>query len=571
MERDIRDDIFRGVAGDRVSATVSVEADGVLFGLEAARRHADALGLNVTVRSSDGKPVRWGDVVLLVQGSPKAIAQGEEVLVGAMAKASGIATASAEAVRRAGKRVEIVSGGWKKMPPELKPVVRDAVRAGGARPRITDEPFVYLDKNYLRLLGGIRPALEAAANLSDRVRVIQVRGEYRTIADEAAEAVAAGAGILMVDTGNPGDLERVAVRMRALGIRDRVRIAFAGNIALADIGALAALDVDILDVGAAIVDAPILPMRFDVLPRSFAGAPIELNLLEKTELWIRPIGLHGANLQDIGRAVAEVLELASDEVLVTDVRDDVLTLDVLRRTVIAEQIAGKERALLDRLAAIAGVTVTGETGVHSEGVLGVIALDEADVAPMLQSGRDLGERIREAIARRAIVFPTGKELQQGAIRDTNSELIAAALRNRGFRCAVGPVLPDDAETIGGAIRRAIGDGYGLVITTGGLGAEDKDQTAEGILKVDCDAATPYLAHFQQGAGRHVKDGVRIAVGQLEGSLIVALPGPNEEVRAGLEVVLEGLRDGLGKTELAQRLAARLRETLRRKMAGHQHP
>ncbi len=571
MESDIRDEIFRALAGQSITATVSAEADGTLFGAEAARRRAEDLGLSATLRASDGKRVRWGDIVLLVQGAPKAIVQGEEVLIGAMAKPSGIATAAAEAIRRAGNRIRVVSGAWKKMPPELKATVRGAVQAAGASYRITDGPFLYLDKNYSRILGGIRRALQATAHLAGYTRVIQIRGEQQAIADEAAEAAAAGADILMVDTGDPDDIDRVAARLRELGLRQTVQLAFAGSISLDSIDALATRDVDILDVGTAIVDAPLLPLRFDVLPRAAAsGSPIELNLLEKTELWIRPIRLQGANLQAIAGALAEVLELAADEVLVTDVRDEVVTLDILRRTVMAEKIAGKERVLLARLAAIPGVSITDETGIHSEGVLGLIALGEAEVAPLLETARDLGERVRLTMARRAMVFPTGREVQQGAIRDTNTDLIASRLRQCGFRVAVGPPLPDDAETIGGAARRAIGDGYGLVITTGGVGAEEKDQTIEGIRQIDPTAATPYVMRFQQGTGRHHKDGVRIAVGQLDTALIVALPGPNEEVRIALEVLVEGLRAGLGKAELAQALAARLREGLREKMARQSH-
>ena len=301
MGRDIRDEIFRGITGQPVTAMVSAEADGILFGLEAARRHAADLGLTVTARAEDGKRVRWGDIVLLVQGPPKAVAQGEEVLIGAMAKPSGIATAAGEAVRRAataaqaagGRNVplRIVSGAWKKMPPEMKHTVRSAIVAGGAAFRIADGPFLYLDKNYLRILGGIRGALEATTHLSDHACVVQLRGEQRAIADEAAEAAESGAAILMLDTGDPEDIDRVASRLRALGLRDRVRLAFAGGIALQDIEALAARDVDILDVGTAIVDAPLLPLRFDVVPHAAAGARVELNLLEKTELWIRPIQL----------------------------------------------------------------------------------------------------------------------------------------------------------------------------------------------------------------------------------------------------------------------------------------
>ncbi|MBI4454920.1 MAG: hypothetical protein HY644_03370 [Acidobacteria bacterium] len=568
MSEDIRDRIFKAVAQETITAIVSAEADGILFGVEAARRCATELGLTVTARAADGKWIRWGDILLVVQGLPKAIAQAEEVLLGAMAKPSGIATAAGEAARRAAGRVRVVAGAWKKMPPEMKGTVRGAVGAGGISFRVVDEPFIYLDKNYLRIFGGIRPALQATEHLAGYARVIQIRGEQQAIAEEAAIAASAGASILMLDTGDPEDIERVAGRLRELGLRDQVRLAFSGGITLEGIPSLAAQDVDILDVGAAIVDAPLLPLRFDVVPRTLAGAPMELNLLEKTELWLQPIHLRGANLQAIGRTVAEVLDLGPDEVLVTDVREKVVTLDILRRTILAEQIVGKSRILLERLAAIPGVEITDETGVHSGGVLGLIALGEAELVPALEAGRDLGERLRRAMARRAMVFPTGIEVQQGVIEDTNTEFIASCLRQHGFRVATAPPLPDDGVTISGAIRRALDEGYGLVITTGGLGAEDKDQTVEGILRLDPGAATPYLARFRQGTGRHVKDGVRIAVAQLEEALVVALPGPHEEVRVGLQVLLDGLRQGLGKTALAEALAARLRETLREKMGRH---
>jgi molybdenum cofactor synthesis domain-containing protein len=570
MERDIRDEIFRQVANEPITAVVSAEADGMLFGLDAARRQAMALGLTVIARAEDGKRVRWGDILLLVHGFPKAIAQGEEVLIGAMAKPSGIATAAAEAVRRAGNRLRVVSGAWKKMPLELKATVRGAIQAGGASFRIVDTPFLYLDKNYQRILGGIRQTLEATAHLTGYSRVIQLRGEQRAIAEEVAEAVTSGADILMIDTGDPDDIDRVAMKLRELGLRDTVRLAFAGGISLNDIETLSARDVDILDVGTAIVDAPLLPLRFDVIPKGTADRSLEFNLLEKTELWIRPIHLQGVNLQVLGHTVAEVLELGADEVLVTDVREQVVTLDILRRTVMAEQIVGKERTLLTRLAAIPGVGITEETGIHSEGVLGLIALGEADVVPVLEGGRDLRDRIQQAMARRVMVFPTGGEVQRGIIRDTNTDFIATRLRQHGFRVATGSPLPDEVETISGAIRRALGDGYGLVITTGGIGAEDKDQTVEAILRLDPDAATPYIVRFPQGSGRHVKDGVRIAVGQFDEGLIVGLPGPHEEVQVGLEVLLENARKGITKSELAEALAARLRVQLREKMARHHH-
>jgi molybdopterin biosynthesis enzyme len=126
-------------------------------------------------------------------------------------------------------------------------------------------------------------------------------------------------------------------------------------------------------------------------------------------------------------------------------------------------------------------------------------------------------------------------------------------------------MRDDVDLIAGAIRTAIGNGYGLVITTGGVGAEAKDCTVEAVQKLDPSAHTPYLCRFEAGHGRHVKDGVRIAVGEYRGSRIVALPGPNDEVSAALAVLRPGLRDGVGSARLADEVAEVLRGVLRARM------
>jgi hypothetical protein len=62
-------------------------------------------------------------------------------------------------------------------------------------------------------------------------------------------------------------------------------------------------------------------------------------------------------------------------------------------------------------------------------------------------------------------------------------------------------------------------------------------------------------------GRHVKDGVRIAVGQYAGCLMVSLPGPNDEVLASLGPLTAGLESGAGRQDLAGAIAHVLRARL----------
>lgn len=262
---DIRDEIFRGIARKIYSACIIADEDGIIAETDAATKEAERLGVVLESIAEEGVRVRTGDVVARFRGTPKQIAAAEEVLIGLMAKPSGIATAAHEFVTRAGGSPHIVCGAWKKMPPQLKETIRRAIKAGGGSSRITSTPFVYLDKNYVEMLHGIQGCLEAASGFNGSAKVVQLKGRYADIAREACEAASCGAAIVFIDTGCREDIARVSAALREAGLRESVRIAFAGNIKREDMAELKSMDVDILDIGRAIVDAPLLDMRMEVI------------------------------------------------------------------------------------------------------------------------------------------------------------------------------------------------------------------------------------------------------------------------------------------------------------------
>lgn len=293
----------------------------------------------------------------------------------------------------------------------------------------------------------------------------------------------------------------------------------------------------------------------------------EVELLDKTELRVENVTLEGANLNEVANAVARVLEIDRDEVFVIDARDELLTLDILRTTMDADRLVGKDRALIDALGQVPGVGVSERTTIASQGVLGWVMVDGAYGHQALGESRAMTAQIQATIARRAIVFSTGPEVILGQIEDTNSPAIARALGEQGYRVTQGAALADDRDLIAAHLREAATErGFGLVITTGGVGAEAKDHTVEALLALDAEAATPYLAKFQQDSGRHAKDGIRIGVARLGTALIVALPGPNDEVHVGMRALIEGLAQDMDKATLAERIAAALRKRWR----GHHH-
>jgi molybdenum cofactor synthesis domain-containing protein len=300
-----------------------------------------------------------------------------------------------------------------------------------------------------------------------------------------------------------------------------------------------------------------------------SDSSLEFNLLRKTELWIKGISLQNVRLEEIARVVADVLELDKKEVMVVDVREDHIVLDILRPVLRAGQMMGKGEEIFRRLGLLPGITLQECAAIHSEGALGWVSLDASEAQEAIEKSQEMGREIRSRVARRAIAFSTGLEVENGSIADTNFPLIEERLKQEGYIVKFGGVLPDDSGAIAYKLHRAVDEGYGLILTTGGVGAEAKDCTVEGMLQVDPAAATPYILKFEPGTGRHVKEGVRIAVGRVGLSCLIALPGPTREVAVGLERLVEGLKTGLGEKELAEHVAAGIRVGWRGH--GHQPP
>lgn len=263
--KDIRDDIFQGVMGRSVTAAIVADDSGVIAGTREAAGKARALGLTVMGMVEEGQPILKGDEVARLSGSPKQIVMAEDCLVGLIAKPSGIATATRRCVDRAGKQVQIVCGAWKKMPGVLKDTIRRAIVTGGGHFRISQDPFIYLDKNYIRILGGIRNGLQAVEHLQGYKKVVQIKGNAFDIAREAREAAECRADIIFIDNGNPDDIGIVAEALDRSGRRGVAKIAFAGNVQIEDIDRLKTRPVDILEIGRCIVDAPLLDLKFDVI------------------------------------------------------------------------------------------------------------------------------------------------------------------------------------------------------------------------------------------------------------------------------------------------------------------
>ena len=264
-EQDIRDIIFVGIREKKFIARITARGGGILSGIEWLKRACKKLGLHLKKCKKNGARVKPGEVVAVMEGSAKQMALGEEELIGWISKASGIATAARKAKKAAGKDLKVVCGAWKKMPLPIKDLIRQAVADGGIPCRMADKPFLYLDKNYIKVLGGVRKTLQSVKSLNEHTVVIQLKGEGPDLLRETVLAAQGGGDIIMIDTGRKEDILQIDSVLRAKGLRNRVQIAFGGNIGIEDIEDLKNFPVEIVDIGQAVVDASLLDMRMDIM------------------------------------------------------------------------------------------------------------------------------------------------------------------------------------------------------------------------------------------------------------------------------------------------------------------
>lgn len=293
----------------------------------------------------------------------------------------------------------------------------------------------------------------------------------------------------------------------------------------------------------------------------------DVQLLGKTEIWMQGIALNDTNLPELARAAARVLSLPEEQVFVTDVRESLVVLDVLQPKLALEQVVGKQEEIFKAVGKLPGVIISDHAEIHSEGVLGVIGTTREQAQNLVANAKRMERQIEQYASGRVAVISTGAEIIAGEVEDTNFSAIRNVLGDAGFEVFYGGIAGDTEREIAGMIARLSGEGYGLIITTGGVGAEDKDHTVEAVEGLDPNLAIAILAQYKQGHGRHVKDAVRICIGQLGWTTVISLPGPTHEVKLALPVIVKELKAGTSAARLVEALAKPLRETL---PATHDH-
>lgn len=240
-----------------VRAAILCRDSGVIAGIEVATRVFALVGeVSFQSRVEEGERVEGGQIIAELEGSIKVILLGERTALNFLQHLSGVATLTAQFVKKVeGYPVKILD--TRKTTPSLRLLEKEAVRAGGGfNHRLGLYDGVLIKDDHLKVLGEITAAVESARScLPDNK--IEVETENLRQAKEALEA---GADVIMLDNMDVATMKE-AVKI----IGGRAIVEASGGINLENVREIAATGVDWISVGALTQAAPPLDISLEIV------------------------------------------------------------------------------------------------------------------------------------------------------------------------------------------------------------------------------------------------------------------------------------------------------------------
>ena len=265
-DRARRDRTTRALLGRRTPARAAVvaQSEGVLSGLAAAAETARAVHLTVALRARDGDRIRAGQTVLRLAGDARSILAVERTLLNLLMHLTGVATATARAVRSAsGRRGALAVYATRKTLPGLRDLEKAAVVHGGGSPHRRDlSDGILLKNNHLALV----PLREAVGRVRRRVGArVPVQVEVQTARD-AVRAVRAGADALLIDNRTPAGVRRIVRELEAEGLRRGTWVEVSGGITPDSIARYRGTGADAASLGSLTHSARAVPFHLVLVP-----------------------------------------------------------------------------------------------------------------------------------------------------------------------------------------------------------------------------------------------------------------------------------------------------------------
>lgn len=228
-----------------------------LAGLEVAARVFSRYDptVSLVLHAHDGDTVERGASLLHVEGPARSLLTCERTALNVVQRLSGIATQTARYVRAIeGTGAKLLD--TRKTTPGWRMLEKHAVSCGGGlNHRLGLDSGVMIKDNHIAVAGSIRAAVARAREKLPVLTRIEVECDRL---DQVAEALEAGADLIMLDNISNDDMRR-AVAM----VGKRVPLEASGGIALETIRAKAQTGVDYLSTSKIHQSAPAVDIGLD--------------------------------------------------------------------------------------------------------------------------------------------------------------------------------------------------------------------------------------------------------------------------------------------------------------------
>jgi len=268
VTRALNEDLGRG--GDVTSIATIPEATaahavmvarqaGRIAGLPLAVATLQKLasGIRIEAHARDSDTVAAGQKLLNISGPARAVLSAERTALNFVGRLSGVATLTADYVRRTeGTKTRICC--TRKTTPGLRALEKYAVRCGGGfNHRFGLDDAILIKDNHIAVAGGVRAVLHRARSHAGHLVKIEI--EVDTL-DQLRDVLDTGlADVVMLDNMD------IATLTEAVKIANgRVVLEASGGVTLNSIAAIAATSVDYISSGALTHSAPNFDVALDI-------------------------------------------------------------------------------------------------------------------------------------------------------------------------------------------------------------------------------------------------------------------------------------------------------------------
>jgi nicotinate-nucleotide pyrophosphorylase (carboxylating) len=249
----VEDSPFGDVTSDAIipdctcKAVIRAEQEGIIAGIDEASALFEHLGIAAWPGKLDGDTVIPYDIVLSLEGRAKGILLGERTALNIIGRMSGIATQTrylVDKISSVNPRCRIAA--TRKTSPGFRVLDKKAVQLGGGDPhRMSLSDGILIKDNHLMLVP-----------LTDAIRAAKGKSVYRKVEvevetpEDALTAAKEGADIILLDNMTPRKVQETLASLKSAGLREHVTIELSGGIDETTLPGYAALDIDVISMGA---------------------------------------------------------------------------------------------------------------------------------------------------------------------------------------------------------------------------------------------------------------------------------------------------------------------------------